>query len=89
MTAMRVDVNHKKKIVLIWKSTQEADLPVIDEIEREIAPLRQNKYKIIIMKSGVDDLFEPTLYLLRMNRMKMAQMEVAAERTKENGSEPA
>lgn len=68
---MRADINHDKKLILVWKTTQEADLPIPDELEREINPLRQKKYKLIIMKSGSDDLFDTTLYLLRTNRMKL------------------
>ena len=72
---MRADINHDKKIILVWKSTQE--LP--DEMERNIRPLREKKYKLIIMKSGTEDLFESTLYLLKTNRMKIAQQEARAE----------
>ncbi len=76
---MRADINHDKKIILVWKSTQELDLPVPDELECDIRPLREKKYKLIIMKSGAEDLFESTLYLLKTNRMKMAQQEARAE----------
>ena len=31
------------------------------------------------MKSGTEDLFESTLYLLKTNRMKIAQQEARAE----------
>lgn len=83
---MRADINHDKKLILVWKTAQEADLPIPDEMEREINPLRQKKYKLIIMKSGSDDLFDTTLYLLRTNRMKKAQQEVRAERAGNNVS---
>ena len=76
---VRADINHDKKIILVWKSTQELDLPIPDEMERNIRPLREKKYKLIIMKSGTEDLFESTLYLLKTNRMKMAQQEARAE----------
>ena len=46
---MRADINHDKKLILVWKTAQEADLPIPDELEREINPLRQKKYKLIIM----------------------------------------
>ena len=36
---MRADINHDKKLILVWNSSQEADLPIPDELEREIAPL--------------------------------------------------
>ena len=48
-------------------------------MERNIKPLQEKKYKLIIMKSGTEDLFEATLYLLKTNRMKMAQQEARAE----------
>lgn len=83
---MRADINHDKKLILVWKTAQEADLPIPDELEREIMPLRQKKYKLIIMKSGSDDLFDTTLYLLRTNRMKKAQQEVRAESAGNNAS---
>lgn len=83
---MRADINHYKKLILVWKTAQEADLPIPDELEREIMPLRQKKYKLIIMKSGSDDLFDTTLYLLRTNRMKKAQQEVRAESAGNNDS---
>ena len=76
---MRADINHDKKIILDWKFTQELALPIPDEMERNIRPLREKKYKLIIMKSGTEDLFESTLYLLKTNRMKMAQQEARAE----------
>ena len=76
---VRADINHDKKIILVWKSTQELDLPVPDELECDIRPLREKKYKLIIMKSGTEDLFESTLYLLKTNRMKIAQQEARAE----------
>ena len=41
------------------------------------------------MKSGTEDLFEPTLYLLKMNRMKMAEQEVKAEKIAGQTPEPA
>ena len=83
---MRADINHDKKLILVWKTAQESDLPIPDELEREINPLRQKKYKLIIMKSGSDDLFDTTLYLLRTNRMKKAQQEVRAESAGNNAS---
>lgn len=83
---MRADINHDKKLILVWKTAQEADLSIPDEMEREINPLRQKKYKLIIMKSGNDDLFDTTLYLLRTNRMKKAQQEVRAESAGNNAS---
>ena len=76
---MRADINHDKKLILVWKSTQELDLPIPDELECNIKPLREKKYKLIIMKSGTEDLFESALYLLKTNRMKMAQQEARAE----------
>lgn len=83
---MRADINHDKKLILVWKTAQEADLSIPDELEREINPLRQKKYKLIIMKSGSDDLFDTTLYLLRTNRMKKARQEVRAESAGNNAS---
>lgn len=86
---MRADINHDKKLILIWKSTQEADIAIPDELMSVIAPLRQKKYTLIVMKSGTEDLFEPTLYLLKTNRMKMAEHEVEAERKAGQATEPA
>ena len=76
---MRADIDHDKKIILVWKSAQELDLPIPNELECDIRPLREKKYKLVILKSGAEDLFESTLYLLRSNRMKMARQEVSAE----------
>lgn len=76
---MRADIDHDKKIILVWKSTQELDLPIPDELECDIKPLREKKYKLIILKSGTEDLFGSTLYLLKTNRMKVARQEVRAE----------
>lgn len=76
---MRADIDHDKKLILVWKSTQELDLQIPDELECNIKPLREKKYKLIIMKSGTEDLFESALYLLKTNRMKMAQQEARAE----------
>lgn len=86
---MRADVNHDKKLILVWKTTDEADLPVSEEIEREIAPFRAKKYKLIIIKSGDEDLYELTLFLLKTNRMKMVRREIEAERAAGDTPEPA
>ena len=48
-------------------------------MERNIKPLQEKKYKLIIIKSVTEDLLESTLYLLKTNRMKMAQQEARAE----------
>ena len=76
---VRADINHDIKKILVWKTTQELDLPIPNEMKRNIRPLQEKKYKLIIIKSGTEDLFESTLYLLKTNRMKMAQQEARAE----------
>ncbi len=80
---MKIDVNESKKIVLLWKSTAETDTPISDEIKDLLDNYRSKKYRIIIMKSGNEDLFEPTLTLLLKNRMKKA-MEEASEEYKQS-----
>ena len=76
---MRVDVNESKKIVLLWKTTAEADTPVPEEIQEQLDGYRSRKFRIIVMRSGNEDLFEPTLALLLKNRMKKAMEEATAE----------
>lgn len=83
---MRAEINHDKKLILVWQTTDEIGKPIPEELECEIAPLRHQKYKLIILKSGSEDLFETTLYLLKSNRMKAAQQEVKAERSAINGT---
>ena len=72
---MKVDVNDIKKIVLLWKSTNEKNLSISDEIQEQLDMYRNKKYHIIIMHSGSEDLFEPTLALLLKNRMHKAMKE--------------
>ncbi len=76
---MRVDINESKKIVLLWKSTAESDTPVPEEIQEQLDGYRSRKFRIIVMRSGKEDLFEPTLELLLRNRMKKAMDEAAEE----------
>lgn len=83
---MRAEINHDKKLILVWQTTQEAGQPIPDELECEIAPLRQKKYKLIIMKSGTEELFDTTLYLLKTNRMKIAQHELKEENIAQNST---
>ena len=78
---MRAEINHDKKLILVWQATDEVGQSIPKELECEIAPLRHQKYKLIILKSGSEDLFETALYLLKSNRMKAAQQEVKAERS--------
>ena len=85
---MRAEINHDKKLILVWQTTQEAGLPIPKELELEIAPLRQKKYKLIIMRSGTEDLFDTTLFLLKDNRMKKAEQEIKEE-NKASNSTPA
>lgn len=85
---MRAEINHDKKLILVWQTTQEAGLPIPEELECEIAPLRQKKYKLIILRSGTEDLFDTTLFLLKDNRMKKAEQEVKEE-NKASNSTPA
>lgn len=68
---MKVDVNDIKKIVLLWKSTSEKNQPIPDEIQEQLDEYRNKKYRLIIMRSGSEDFFEPTLALLLQNRMKI------------------
>ena len=76
---MKVDVNDIKKIVLLWKSTSEKNQPVPDEIQKQLDMYRNKKYRVIIMYSGSEDLFEPTLVLLLKNRMNKAMKEAEQE----------
>ena len=85
---MRAEIHHDKKLILVWQTTQEAGLPIPKELECEIAPLRQKKYKLIIMRSGTEDLFDTTLYLLKDNRMKKVEQEIKEE-NKASNSTPA
>lgn len=77
-TTVRVDVIEEKKMIIVWKSTQEADKP-IEKIVNGYCEYRSRKFRFIVMYSGTEDLFEPTLALLSMNRMKKAMQEASAE----------
>ncbi|CCY20865.1 unknown [Eubacterium sp. CAG:786] len=76
---MQVEIIDNKKMVLLWRTTQEACQPIPEFLQVELAPLRLKKYKIIILTSGHDDLFESTLFLLKKNRMDIAIKEMAEE----------
>lgn len=76
---MQVEIQDDKKMILVWRSTQETDQPIPEDIQAKIEPLRQKKYKLIIMTSGQEDLFENSLYLLKKNRMDKAIKEVEEE----------
>jgi len=72
---VKVDVNDIKKIVLLWKSTNEKNLSISDEIQEQLDMYRNKKYRVIFMHSGSEYLFEPTLALLLKNRMHKAMKE--------------
>lgn len=76
---MKVDVNDIKKIVLLWKSSSEKNLPIPDEIQEQLDMYRNKKYRVIFMHSGSEYLFEPTLALLLKNRMNKAMKEAEQE----------
>lgn len=76
---MQVEIQDDKKMILVWRSTQETDQPIPEDIQAKIEPLRQKNYKLIIMTSGQEDLFENSLYLLKKNRMDKAIKEVEEE----------
>ena len=76
---MKIDIHEEKKLVLVWKSTSEKDVPIPLEIKEQLDEYRHKKYRVIIMFSGHEDLYEITLPLLLDNRMKKAMEESVSE----------
>lgn len=68
-------------MAVVWAATGESEGELPKEITAQLAPYRE-KYKafrVVVMRSGTEDLFEPTLTLLLRNRMKKALDDVRSE----------
>lgn len=79
---MRLDIHEENKIAIIWAASDENTDVLPPEIASQLEPLRSKhkKFRVIIMHSGSDELFEPMLTLLLRNRMKKALNEVRGEK---------
>ena len=88
---MRLDIHEERQMAIIWACSDESTEVLPPEITEQLAPLRvkYRKFKVVVMRSGTEDLFEPTLTLLLSNRMKMAEQEVKAEKIAGQTPEPA
>lgn len=88
---MRLEINEERKMAIIWACSDESTDVLPPEITEQLAPLRvkYRKFKVVVMRSGTEDLFEPTLTLLLSNRMKMAEQEVKAKKIAGQTPEPA
>lgn len=78
---MRLDINEERQMAIIWACSDESTDVLPPEITGQLAPFKAkySRFKVIIMRSGSGELFEPMLTLLLRNRMKMALSEVRAE----------
>lgn len=78
---MRLDIHEKRGIAILWTRTDEDanNLPL--EITEKLSALKTKykRFRVIIMRSGSEELFEQTLTLLLNNRMKKALNDVRAE----------
>lgn len=78
---MRLDIHKERRCAILWARTDEDtdNLPLEISEQLTALKLKDKKFRVIIMRSGSEDLFEPTLTLLLRNRMKKALNDVRAE----------
>lgn len=76
---MKIDINESKKILILWRTSAEANKTIPKKIQGLFREYRERKFRVFIMDSGSDELFDSTLLLLRNNRMKAAEQEVKVE----------
>ena len=77
---MQIDVHDDKKIAAIWLSNAEKnDAALRKSLEPIYKKYHQQKYLVAVYESGTEDLYESTLALLKYNRKRSAEREIAAE----------
>ena len=82
---MEIAVHDDRKIVEIWLSNAEKnDAALRKELEPIYKKYHQQKYQVAVFESGNGDLYQSTLALLRYNRKRSAEREIAAGRHKKD-----
>lgn len=75
---MKLDIHADKQMAIIWACSDENTDVLPPEITEQLEPLKAkyHKFRVVVMRSGSEELFEPMLTLLLRNRMKQALNEV-------------
>lgn len=79
---IRLEIHKERNCAILWARTDENTDVLPPDISSEIDALRagNKRFRLIIMRSGNDELFEPMLSLLIGNRFKKALNDVRAEK---------
>lgn len=77
---MKVDIHDAQKQVCIWLSRSECDDPELQaQIQQITSAYADQKYLVVMFRSGTDDLYENTLQILAHNRRVAARKEAQEE----------
>ena len=77
---MEITVHEDQKIVAIWLTNAEkADAALRKRLEPIYEKYHRQNYLVAVYESGSEDLYQSTLALLRYNRKRSAERELAAE----------
>ena len=79
---IRLEIHKEHNCAILWARTDEDTNVLPPEFSAEIDALRagNKRFRLIIMRSGSGELFEPMLSLLLGNRLKKALNDVRAEK---------
>lgn len=81
---MELSINDERRTVEFWLSSEEKNDPAARQRLKPLyADYAEKKYTVAVFMSGSQDLYSLTSDLLRYNRNRIAELEVARE--KESG----
>lgn len=81
---MEINVRDDIKVVDIWLTQEEKqDTALREQLKPLCQEYKAKKYLVAVFESGSRDLWEETSALLRYNRKRIAQMEVARQKQRE------
>lgn len=86
---IEIDVNEARGTVSIWlTNADQKDEALMAWLEEQYPNWKAQKLLPVIYRSGKDDFFDCTLQLLKYNRMRSAQREIAAEKAAKRSRVP-
>ena len=81
---MELSINDERRTVELWLSSEDKNDPAMRQRLKPLyADYAEKKYTVAVFMSGSQDLYSLTSDLLRYNRNRIAELEVARE--KESG----
>ncbi|MBQ6268398.1 MAG: hypothetical protein IJK64_11595 [Clostridia bacterium] len=86
---IEIDVNTTRGIVSVWLTNEDQKNEALEAWLKEQYPKwKEKKLQPVVYRSGKGDLRESVLELLKHNRMRIAQNEIAAEKAAKHSSVP-